>query len=383
MREHNGAVSGRKQPRVLFVSRERFRLPLDGVQRRKWDAIGAGVDYRVLAAAAAGAAPDGDARFRLAAPARPRVLDGALFYLRLPLRIARELRAFRPDAAVVQGVHEAVAFLLARRLAGPRTKLILDVQGDWRAATRLYGSRLRVLLNPLNDALAPIAVRRADGVRAISEHTVAIVRDLGVEPDAVFPPYVDTDAFFDRPPAPLPDRPVALFVGVLEPYKNIDGLARAWRDVAAAVPDAQLHLVGDGTMTEVAETLVRESGARWDRFLDAQGVAAAMDASWLLVLPSRAEGLGRVLIEAASRGRALVGANRGGIPDVVEDGENGFLVDPDDPAALAAALVRVLSDRGEAERLGAAARRTGEAWGVDPQRYGEQIAGLVQRVLAK
>ena len=381
MGEHNGAVSGDK-PRVLFVSRERFRLPLDDVQRRKWDAIGAGVDYRVLAAAAADETA-GEPRFSLAARSRLRVLDGALFYVRLPLRIARELHAFQPDAAFVQGVHEAVAFLLVRKLTGRHTKLILDVQGDWRAATRLYGSRLRALLSPLNDALAPIAVRRADGVRAISEHTVSIVRELGVEPDAVFPPYVDTDAFFDRPPAPLPDRPVALFVGVLEAYKNVDGLARAWRDVAAAVPDAHLHLVGNGTMTEVAETLVRERGARWDRFLEPHAVAAAMDDSWLLVLPSRAEGLGRVLIEAASRGRALVGANRGGIPDVVEDGENGLLVDPDDPAALAAALVRVLGDRAEAERLGAGSRRTGEAWGVAPQRYGEQIAGLVQRVLAK
>ncbi len=359
-------------------------MPLDEVQRRKWGAVGSGVEHRVLAAAAARKdAGARDPRFRLAAPARPALLDGALFYLRLPLRIARELRAFEPDAAFVQGVHEAVAFLIARRLAGSHTKLILDVQGDWRAATRLYGSRLRRLLNPLNDALAPVAVRRADGIRSISAHTVAIVRDLGVEPDAVFPPYVDTDAFAERAPTPLPDRPVALFVGVLEAYKNVDGLARAWADVAVAVPDARLHLVGDGTLTEIAEGLVREHGATWDRALDASGVAAAMDESWLLVLPSRAEGLGRVLIEAAARGRALVGANRGGIPDVVAHGENGLLVEPDDPVALAAALVRILGDRAEAERLGAAARRTGEAWGVDPERYGEQIAGLVRSVLAK
>jgi len=123
-------------PRVLFVSRERFRLPLDGAQERKWDAVARVVDHQVIAAAPSGW-PTRNERFRLMAPASPRLLDGALFYLLLPWRIARELRRFRPQAALVQGVHELVAFLVARRLAGAHTKVILDVQGDWHEATRL------------------------------------------------------------------------------------------------------------------------------------------------------------------------------------------------------------------------------------------------------
>ena len=111
------------KPRVLFVSRERFRLPLDGAQKRKWDAVAEVVDHRVLAAAPAGS-PTGDERFRLVPPASPRVLDGLLYYLLLPFRIARELRDFQPEAALVQGVHEVVAFLAARRLARSRTKAI-------------------------------------------------------------------------------------------------------------------------------------------------------------------------------------------------------------------------------------------------------------------
>lgn len=368
------------KPRVLFVSRERFTLPLDGTQKRKWDALSEVLEPRVIAAAP-GARPGGDERFRLVPPARPRALDGALFYLMLPWRIARELRAFRPHVAVVQGVHETVAFLLARRLAGAGTKVVLDVQGDWRAATRLYGSPLRRLLNPLNDALAPVAVRRADAVRTISEHTTAIVRELGVEPVATFPPFVDAAAFSSRPPVAQPERPVALFVGVLEPYKNIEGLADAWRRVARKLPEAQLHLVGNGTRTDVAEALVRDHGARWDRELGPDGVAAALDGSWLLTLPSRAEGLGRVLIEAACRGRALVGAARGGIPDVVHHEENGLLVDPDDPQEIADALLRILGDRAYAEALGAAARRTGDEWSVTPAEYAAKVEAVIRSVL--
>ena len=372
------------RPRVLFVSRERFRLPLAGAQKRKWDAVAGVVEHRVLAAAPAGA-PIGDKWFHLVGPARLRVLDGALYYLLLPLRIARELREFRPDAALVQGVHEVVAFLIARRLVGAHTKVILDVQGDWHEATRLYGSPLRRLLNPLNDALAPLAVRRADAVRTVSTQTTGLVEGLGVRPAAIFPSYVDAEAFLERPPATLPERPRAVFVGVLERYKAFDTLVEAWRSAASRVPGAVLQLVGDGTMRDRAERLRAElpEQTEWSLRLTAEEVSASMDASWLVCLPSRSEGLPRVALEAACRGRAIVGGNRAGIPDVVRHEHNGLLVDPDDANGLADALVRILSDRSLAERLGAEARRTGEEWGVTPAQYGEKVLALIRHVLGE
>ncbi len=343
------------RPRVLFVSRERIRLPLAGAQERKWAAVENVVEPRVLAAAPAGA-PTRGGPFRLAAPTHPRFADGVRYYLALPLRIARELRAFHPDAALVQGVHEAAAFLVARSLARSRTRFILDVQGDWREATRLYGSSFRRLLNPVNDAL----------------------------PAAVFPSYVDAAAFLERPPAALPDKPRAVFVGVLERYKALDTLIEAWRRAAPQVPQAVLHVVGDGTLRESVRALVEDLPAQteWSQRLDPEAVSRAMDDSWLVCLPSRSEGLPRVALEGACRGRAIVGGNRAGIPDVVHDGENGLLVDPDDADGLARALVRILSDRAEAERLGAAARRTGEGWVVTPDEYGARVQQLVVAVLA-
>jgi glycosyltransferase involved in cell wall biosynthesis len=356
--------------RVLFVSRERFRLPLEGAQRRKWDAVAAVVDHRVLAAAAPGS-PTRDEHFRLVA--RAPMLDGPLFYLLLPLRIARQLREFRPEVALVQGIHETVAFLVARRLAGVPTKVVLDVQGDWHEATRLYGSRWRRLLNPVNDALAAPAVRGADAVRTVSRQTTGLVRALGVEPAAVFPSYTDARAFLERPPAPLPERPRALFVGVLERYKAFDTLVAAWKLAAPRVPDATLHVVSDGSLRHLIG-----ADMEWSPRLTAEEVAAAMDDSWVFCLPSRSEGLPRVALEAAARGRAIIGGNRAGIPDVVEDGVNGYLVDPDDEGQLADALVRLLSDRALAERLGAAARRTGEEWGVTPSEYAERLRTLIE-----
>jgi glycosyltransferase involved in cell wall biosynthesis len=150
------------------------------------------------------------------------------------------------------------------------------------------------------------------------------------------------------------------------------------------VPDAVLHVVGQGTLAPLAASLVAELPGRveWTPSLFAAEVSAALDASTLLVLPSRSEGMGRVVVEAGCRARAVVGSAVGGIPDVVADGETGVLVRPGDADALADALVRVLSDRALAERLGSEGRTRVERWLVTPQEYARRVRELVERVIA-
>lgn len=370
------------RPRVLFVGRGRFRFPLGRTLERRFEALAGELDWRQLGTALDGK-PSPDPRLVLVRPSPLRILDGPLYYLRLPRRIARELRRFEPDAVIAQGAQEAALALVGRRLARSKSAVILDLHGDWRAPTRLYGSKARRLLDPFADALARRALRRADAVRTISTYTTELVRSEGIEPAAEFPAFMDLEPFTAHPVAPLPDTPRALFVGVLERYKAFDVLADAWRRVAAALPDAVLHAVGQGTLAPVAEQLVQELPGRveWTLSLTADEVAAALDLSTLLVLPSRSEGMGRVVIEAAARGRAVVASRVGGIPDVVTDDETGVLVAPGDAAALADALARILSDRGLAERLGAEARIRVEPWLATPEEYARRVRDLVEKVV--
>jgi glycosyltransferase involved in cell wall biosynthesis len=369
--------------RLLMVGRSRYALPLSEPLARKFDALGRELDVRVLATAGRGGGGS-DARFRLVRPLPLGKLEGVAFYALLPFRVARELRDFRPDAVLVQGGQETSLVLLGRALARSRAKVVLDVHGDWRAPTRLYGSRLRRVFGPLGDALARISVRRADAVRTISDYTSGLVRSEGVEPAAVFPAFMDLDPFLETEPAPLPERPLALFVGVLERYKAVDVLAEAWRDVASRLPEAELRIVGRGTMSAVAERLVADSPSRvtWAHALPGDAVAGALDAATVLVLPSRSEGLGRVVVEAFCRGRGVVGSRVGGIPDLVSDGVSGVLVAPEDAGALADALVRVLSDRALAGRLGDAARTAVAPWLATPEDYARAMSDLVERVVA-
>jgi glycosyltransferase involved in cell wall biosynthesis len=108
-----------------------------------------------------------------------------------------------------------------------------------------------------------------------------------------------------------------------------------------------------------------------------------LDEATILVLPSRSEGLGRVVVEAFCRGRGVVGSRVGGIPDLVVDGESGLLVAPGDSHALANALVRVLGDPELAERLGAEGRRSVEPWLATPDEYARKVSELVERVVSK
>ena len=363
-----------------MVGRSRYSLPLTPSLEQKFDALSAELDVRVLASSGGGRGTD--SRFRLVRPVRPRVLDGAVFYASLPFRVARELRSYRPDAVLAQGAQEAALVVVGRRLARVRAKVIADIHGDPAAPARLYGSPGRKALAPLADALARYGLRKSDGVRTISAYTSGLVREAGIEPTAEFAAFMDLEPFLETEPVPLPERPAALFVGVLERYKAVDVLAEAWRLAAPRLPDASLYLVGSGTLRDVAESLVADLPAQtsWRESISTSEVAQALDAATVLVLPSRSEGLGRVVIEAFCRGRAVVGSRVGGIPDIVEDGTTGVLVAPEEPTALAHELVRVLSDRAFAERLGTAARMAVEPWLATPEEYSRRIRALVDEV---
>jgi glycosyltransferase involved in cell wall biosynthesis len=372
------------RPRVLFVGRGRYRLPLPDWLSPKWDAVEKLLHFRLIGAASADS--DGsDPRFRLDPPFPVRALDGIVFYLRLPVRVRSEIRRFEPTAVIASDPIVGAASLLGRRLAGRRPAVIIEVHGDWRTFTRSYGSRGRRLLARLVDGMAEYAVRHADGTRAVSTFTERLVQDVrGTPPTSTFTAYSDLTAFTQHPVASLPATPTVLFVGALERYKNVEGLAAAWRLIARRVPEARLVIVGNGSQLDVVERLRGELPGRVEHepWLEPPDVAAALDRATVLALPSYPEGLGRVVIEAFARGRAVVGTDGGGIPDLVTDGVEGFLVPPFDADALADRLERILRDPELASRLGAAAHARFAEWDTGPAELAAELRDLVERSTA-
>jgi glycosyltransferase involved in cell wall biosynthesis len=360
--------------RVLFVSRGRIRLPLAPWLARKWEALDAVFDVSALNSGSG----SGDERFRLL-PER-----SWLFYPSLPAEVARELRARRAEAVVASDPYTGAAALVGRRLARSPAKVIVELHGDPATFARLYGSPARKVLGWSSDRVAHWALRHADATRAVSSFTARLVEDArGVPPTSTFLAYSDLSAFTGAT-VPIPHERSILFVGALEPYKNVVGLAAAWRRVVADSPDVHLTIVGDGSQLSVVESLVRDlpESVTHHRELVPQEVAGVIDQARALVLPSYPEGLGRVVLEAFARGRPVVGTDGGGIPDMISDERNGLLVPPYDTDALVVALRRMLDDPALVGRLGADARATYERWHQTPADFARAYRDLVDRVLA-
>jgi glycosyltransferase involved in cell wall biosynthesis len=116
--------------------------------------------------------------------------------------------------------------------------------------------------------------------------------------------------------------------------------------------------------------------------LPAEGVVRALDEATVLLLPSRSEGLPRIVVEAFCRERGVIGTSVAGIPDIVTDGESGLLVPPDDAPSLAVAMVRALTDRSLATRLGTTGRAAVEPWLATPEEYAARVRDVVELVEA-
>jgi glycosyltransferase involved in cell wall biosynthesis len=152
------------------------------------------------------------------------------------------------------------------------------------------------------------------------------------------------------------------FAGRLSPEKGVDVLLAAMPAVLALVPDARLLVAGDGPesrrLRRLAERLGITERTRFLGHVERATLDDVLAPAWVQAIPSRwEEPFGLVALEAMMRGTAVVASAVGGLGDSIVDGRTGHLVPPGDPAALADAVVRVLSSREEAESLGAAGRR--------------------------
>jgi glycosyltransferase involved in cell wall biosynthesis len=150
------------------------------------------------------------------------------------------------------------------------------------------------------------------------------------------------------------DVPLVGVIARLEPEKGHPTLLEAWPLVLHDAPDARLLIVGEGSRREALEEHASGLGLRGSIVFtgprdDVPAVIAALDVA---VLPSYREAQGVSLLEAMALAKPIVASRVGGIPEFVEEGETGLLVEPRDPAALAGAIVRVLSDHALAGTLG-------------------------------
>ena len=157
----------------------------------------------------------------------------------------------------------------------------------------------------------------------------------------------------------LPRSPRVGVTANLRPVKGLDVFVRAAAEVARSHPRAVFRVGGEGELRPALEGLARDLGLG-ERFELAGAVAdvpAFLAGLEVCVLCSRSEGMSNAVLEYMAAGRPVVATAVGATPELIEDGRHGLLVPPEDAAALAAAVRRLLDDPGLAVRLAGAARR--------------------------
>jgi len=244
--------------------------------------------------------------------------------LLLPVFLASYARAARRAATDADLVH---AHWLPSALPALKTRkpFLLQLWGTDVELGRRARWAVRRLVKRARLVLCPSRALVEDA-RALGARDVRVVASGVAIPEAVGPP---------------DDPPHVLFVGRLSEEKGVDELLEATRGLPRVI-------VGDGPLRDrVPETV---------GFVPPRALGRYYERAALVVCPSRREGYGVVAREAMAHGRPVVATSVGGLADAVEDGVTGLLVPPRDPAALRAAVERLLADGELRSRLGAAAR---------------------------
>ena len=315
---------------------------------------------------------------------RREILRNLLWYRRF-------LAAVEPDLIHVQHPLERCLYI---RMIQQRER--------WRiplvvTAHSLFGEHPDEVIDRL---MAP-NLRAADHVIAVSEHIAEQAVQLGAtrERISVIRSGVDTERFQPRDKQAarrrldIPqDRPLVLFVGNLEPRKQLDVLLRAMGCVRERSPDPLLLVVGTGASAGAMDQTVQllrltsdldlTNTVRFVGSVDDEHLLDYYAAADVFALPSSSEAQGIVALEAMACGLPVVATAVGGLLGTIQDGETGFLVRSGDVAQLSERLIDVLGSRQRSEAIGAAARRAVEhefAW----PRAVEATIGVYREVLER
>ncbi|HVV48624.1 MAG TPA: N-acetyl-alpha-D-glucosaminyl L-malate synthase BshA [Polyangia bacterium] len=274
----------------------------------------------------------------------------------------------RRERLQVVHAHYALPHAVSAHLA--REVLAADAGGRAaapRLVTTLHGTDITLVgSDPSFLPLTRFSIAASDAVTTPSAWLARATHEtLGVPATvaiAVIPNFVDADRFRPaEPPRALPAAPVVAHVSNFRPVKRVGDVVEVFARLRAARP-ARLRLVGDGPERARVEAQVRTLGLADDvEFLGERvDLPAVLRETDLFLLPSETESFGLAALEALAAGVPVIASAVGGLPEVIPEGEVGFLCPLGDVEAMAAAARRLLDDGALHARLSAAARRLAE-----------------------
>jgi glycosyltransferase involved in cell wall biosynthesis len=279
---------------------------------------------------------------------RPVLISLLLFAVRFPFVICQLIRTIRKKKIEIVNIHyptdPLAYFALCRRILP--ISLVTSVHGaDLFPSGRpkhKYSKLMRFLLSSSDRIVAPSQACRNDvgAIFPFLKNRLAFIHN-GID--------IEEMQVSCGNALPEPRTPYLLCIAMHNEKKGLDVLLRAFALIQDPMPSLKLVLVGDGPLRGELESLASSLGIRERvEFLGLRGrdqVPKLIHGCEAFVLPSRSEPFGIAIVEALACKKPVVSTTVGGIPEIIKNGKNGILVEPDNPAALATALVDVLQNR--------------------------------------
>lgn len=271
------------------------------------------------------------------------------------------LEVFEKESLDILHVHYAiphsVSAMLARQMAAPRRLPFI---------TTLHGTDITLVGN--NPNFLPItrySIEQSDGVTSISQYLyLRTIEEFAIQrPIEVIPNFVNCDLYCRKPNPALraewaPDgEPILMHLSNFRPVKRILDAVEIFALVREKIK-AKLVMIGDGPDRAPAEELARKRGVESDvLFLGKQNaIREKLGQADLFLLPSQLESFGLAALEAMACEVPVIATNAGGVPEVVEDGVDGYLVEPGDVKLAAKYAIDLLSRADRGREIGQLAR---------------------------
>jgi glycosyltransferase involved in cell wall biosynthesis len=333
--------------------------------------------------------------FKSIAPGSPFKLFLYLFNPSAFFMVKRVLKEYQPDIIHLHTMHQvspAVLFLLKKyptvmTLHGPesflRTLLIWFLQPSHfkhelydKNDLTLVGRLTYFYFNSLQKFLYQLGLKHVDVFLAPSQYIQKLAQ-VDVSPILHIPNFVELHTFYE-----MRHDYNLLFVGRLEKAKGIEFVIQAMPFIIDQFPQATLTILGDGSykseLLNLTKRLHLENRIRFVGWVDHSEIDAYYAKASIVLVPSVwVEIFGLVILEAMSAGRPVIGTRIGGIPEIIDDGVNGYLVEPQNPQQIAEKVLQLFLDEELLITLGRNARQKAETFSV------EKHVDILEKVYAK
>lgn len=313
--------------------------------------------------------------------------------------LKRVLKEYKPDIVHLHTMNQvtpSVLFLLKKyptvmTLHGPESflsKLLVWFLQPSHFKHKLYdkkdlnmiGKLTYFYFNSIQKFLYKFGLKKVDVFIAPSKY-IQNLAETDVSPIIHLPNFIELRKFHE-----LTSNYNLLFVGRLEKLKGVEFLIQAMHSIIKVFPQATLTIIGDGSykteLFNMTKRLQLEEYIQFIGWVENKDLDTHYEKASIVVVPSVwVETFGIVILEAMSAGRPVIGTNVGGIPEIIDDEVNGFLVEPQNPEQIAEKVIKLFLDGKLLKELGRSARKKAEEFSVE--KHVEKLEKVYEEIISK